>query len=100
MTPHPRRRNRNEPLIAVEAPPMVDASQLAEPPAGLFHSDPPPVEVICDLDWVEYEMRGFGARYTLTGKKRRKAQLASAARLLDEGTPFIFDGRRIPGSAS
>lgn len=71
----------------------------AEARAALDAIAPPPAEIICDLDLMDYEMRGFGARYTLTGKKRRKAQLESAARLLDEGTPFIFDGRRIPGRA-
>lgn len=58
---------------------------------------PSAAEVICDLDLMAYEVRGLLVSYTLRGERRRRAQLADAAQLLDKGTPFIFDGRRIPG---
>lgn len=80
-------------------PPPPPGTPAPRPPRAMV--EPPPAEIIGDLDWIDYQESWFlGPRVTLTGKRRRREMLKHAARLLDEGTPFIFDGRRIPGSAA
>jgi hypothetical protein len=56
--------------------------------------DPPPAEVIPDLDWIEFTRGSHGAAYSEKRQERERAKIA--ADLTARGEPFVWHGVRHP----
>lgn len=64
------------------------------PPAALL--DPPPAEIIANLDWIEIT-RGRGGP-PVSAKARKRTLDKQALELMHAGEPFVYLGRRFPGA--
>lgn len=62
--------------------------------------DPAPAEIIAELDFIDFEWRGFGAVWPMSEKRAAKARAELAADLLARGEPFCWHGVRYPALPS